>query len=160
MNQGDRYLERVLNLIDTPAEETDAPDAVTLKEIKGDVQADDVHFSYDPEREIPHGCSFHAKPGQVIAVIGETGCGKTTLINLLMRFYDTDMKCTARSLRHEKSPQALIIINTCGLISRIVLHIVSRNDPVRTGDLYVPNVALYQLSHIPSVDILCTRFMV
>ena len=82
--------ERVLDLIDTPAEETDAPDAVTLKEIKGDVQADDVHFSYDPEREILHGCSFHAKPGQVIAVVGETGCGKTTLINLLMRFYDAD----------------------------------------------------------------------
>lgn len=82
--------ERVLDLIDTPAEEPDVEGAVSLEDVKGDVTADSVHFSYDTGREILHGCSFHADPGQVIAVVGETGCGKTTLINLLMRFYDVD----------------------------------------------------------------------
>ena len=80
----------MLDLIDTPAEEPDVEGAVSLEDVKGDVTADSVHFSYDTGREILHGCSFHADPGQVIAVVGETGCGKTTLINLLMRFYDVD----------------------------------------------------------------------
>ena len=57
---------------------------------KGDVIFDDVHFGYDPEREIMHGFSAHAYPGQKIAIVGPTGAGKTTIVNLLMRFYEPD----------------------------------------------------------------------
>lgn len=61
-----------------------------LPNAKGDVIFDNVHFGYDPSREIMHGFSAHAYPGQKIAIVGPTGAGKTTLVNLLMRFYEPD----------------------------------------------------------------------
>jgi len=80
--------ERVLTLCDLPAEPQDAPDAVALEKSSGHVECRDVCFSYEEGKPVLHNISFTAKPGQMIAVVGETGCGKTTLINLLMRFYD------------------------------------------------------------------------
>lgn len=80
--------ERVLNLIDLPPEEEDRPDALPVTDCEGRIEFRDVSFGYDPEQTVLHHISFTAKPGKVIAIVGETGCGKTTLINLLMRFYD------------------------------------------------------------------------
>ena len=82
--------ERVFRLIDEQPEAPDAADAETLAKVDGHIEAEDVHFSYEPGREILHGIDFSATPGKVVAIVGETGCGKTTLINLLMRFYDVD----------------------------------------------------------------------
>ena len=82
--------ERVFRLIDETPESPDAPDAVAPSDIQGRVEAERVHFSYEPGREILHGIDFSAHAGKVVAIVGETGCGKTTLINLLMRFYDAD----------------------------------------------------------------------
>lgn len=79
---------RIFEFIDEPPEIPDAPDAVEAADIKGEVALENVRFSYVPERELIEGFSFSAKPGQRIAIVGPTGCGKTTLINLLMRFYD------------------------------------------------------------------------
>ena len=81
---------RVFELIDTPAEEPDAPDAQTLRDVQGNVSLEHVSFSYDPARPLIENLSVAAKSGQRIAIVGPTGCGKTTLINLLMRFYDVD----------------------------------------------------------------------
>ena len=81
---------RVFELIDTPREEPDAPDAQTLQDVWGDVSLENVRFSYDPARPLIENLSLAAKSGQRIAIVGPTGCGKTTLINLLMRFYDVD----------------------------------------------------------------------
>ena len=81
---------RVFELIDTPREEPDAPDAQTLQDLRGDVSLENVRFSYDPTRPLIENLSVAAKSGQRIAIVGPTGCGKTTLINLLMRFYDVD----------------------------------------------------------------------
>lgn len=81
---------RVFELIDTPREEPDAPDAQTLQDVRGDVSLENVRFSYDPARPLIENLSLAAKSGQRIAIVGPTGCGKTTLINLLMRFYDVD----------------------------------------------------------------------
>ncbi len=81
---------RVFELIDTPREEPDAPDAQTLQDVRGDVSLENVRFSYDPARPLIENLSVAAKSGQRIAIVGPTGCGKTTLINLLMRFYDVD----------------------------------------------------------------------
>ena len=81
---------RVFALIDEPAEIKDADDAEVLDQVKGDVAFDNVHFSYVPGTEIIHGLSLEAGSGKMIAIVGPTGAGKTTIINMLMRFYDPD----------------------------------------------------------------------
>ena len=80
--------ERVFRLLDAPPEAPDSPDAVELTDVRGDVCFENVHFSYDGERTVLSDLSFEAKAGQTIAIVGPTGAGKTTLVNLLMRFYD------------------------------------------------------------------------
>ena len=80
--------ERVFRLLDAPPEAPDTPDAVELTDVRGDVCFENVRFSYDGERTILSDLSFEAKAGQTIAIVGPTGAGKTTLVNLLMRFYD------------------------------------------------------------------------
>ena len=80
--------ERVFRLIDEEPEPADAPGAVEAVHVRGDVAMDHVHFGYDPGKTIIHDLSLHAPPGGLTAIVGPTGAGKTTLINLLMRFYD------------------------------------------------------------------------
>ena len=81
---------RIFELIDEPAEEPDSEDALDLVRADGAVELDDVAFSYSPEKPLIEDLSLSAAPGSRIAIVGPTGCGKTTLINLLMRFYDVD----------------------------------------------------------------------
>jgi ATP-binding cassette subfamily B protein len=80
--------ERVFEIIDEIPEITDKPNATTLEETKGDVVFDHVNFSYVPGVPVLKDISFHAEPGQVVAFVGPTGAGKTTMINVLGRFYD------------------------------------------------------------------------
>lgn len=81
---------RIFELIEEPAEVADDADAYVLKEADGTVDIEDVYFSYVPDQHLIEDFNLHVKPGQRIAIVGPTGCGKTTLINLLMRFYDTN----------------------------------------------------------------------
>ena len=81
---------RLLNLIAEPAQTPDKPDALALTGVQGRVECRDVSFSYDPKRELIRNFNLSVKPGQRIAIVGPTGCGKTTIINLLMRFYDVN----------------------------------------------------------------------
>ena len=80
--------ERVFRLIDEAPESPDAADAQELNDVRGDVQMEHVRFGYLPGQTVIHDLSFHAEPGSLTAIVGPTGAGKTTLINLLMRFYD------------------------------------------------------------------------
>ena len=82
--------ERVFRLLDEMEEAADAPDAKELTAAEGDVELSHVKFGYNPAKTVIHDLSFHVKPGKMIAIVGPTGAGKTTLINLLMRFYDVD----------------------------------------------------------------------
>ena len=82
--------ERVFTLIDAEPEAADAPDAWVLQEVQGDVRLENVDFSYVPGTPIIENLHLHAKPGALTAIVGPTGAGKTTIINLLMRFYDVD----------------------------------------------------------------------
>ncbi len=79
--------ERVFGLLDTPPQWSDPPDAVTLPRIQGRVEFDRVGFEYEPGRPVLNDINFVVQPGQTIALVGHTGSGKTTLINLIARFY-------------------------------------------------------------------------
>lgn len=79
---------RVFALLDAIEETADAEGAVELDQPRGEVEFDHVDFSYVPDRELLKDICIHARPGERIALVGPTGCGKTTLINLLLRFYD------------------------------------------------------------------------
>ena len=85
--------ERVFTLIDAESEPADAEDAEVLTEVRGDVRMENVDFSYEPGKPIIQDLNFHAEPGSLTAIVGPTGAGKTTIINLLMRFYDVDSGC-------------------------------------------------------------------
>ena len=102
--------ERVFLLIDENPEPEDAPDAEELIDPQGHVVIRNLRFGYDPEKPIIHDLYLEAKPGSLVAIVGPTGAGKTTIINLLMRFYDPQggsitidghdsMKLTRKSLR-------------------------------------------------------------
>ncbi len=81
---------RLFQLLDEPEEIPDAPNAITIEQVKGNVTLQTVDFSYVPEKPLIENLQLQAKSGQRIAIVGPTGCGKTTLINLLMRFYDVN----------------------------------------------------------------------
>ena len=112
--------ERVFGLLDQMEELKDAEGARTLTEPKGNVAMDHVSFGYDPDRTIIHNLSLRADAGKLTAIVGPTGAGKTTIINLLMRFYDVDSgsvtvdgqdvrELTRRSLR---SAYAMVLQDT------------------------------------------------
>ena len=80
--------ERVFGFLDEPEMEDESDKAVKLDHVEGHVEFRDVHFGYSPDREIIHGFSAEVMPGQKVAIVGPTGAGKTTMVNLLMRFYE------------------------------------------------------------------------
>ena len=81
---------RLIELIEEEPQVPDAADAAVLTEAKGHVELKDVAFSYVPEKPLIENLNLHVKPGERVALVGPTGCGKTTLINLLLRFYDVN----------------------------------------------------------------------
>ena len=81
---------RVFELIEEPSQIPDSENAAVIDDVKGNVKLDNVSFSYSPKMKLIENFNLNVNPGQRIAIVGPTGCGKTTLINLLMRFYDVD----------------------------------------------------------------------
>ena len=82
--------ERIFEIMDEPEEEPDPAGAAVIEKARGDITFNDVRFGYTPEKPIIEGCNFHAPPGSIIALVGPTGAGKTTIVNLITRFYDVD----------------------------------------------------------------------
>ncbi|MGJ5631639.1 ABC transporter ATP-binding protein [Nostoc sp. CALU 1950] len=81
-------LERIFLLLDEPSELKDAPNATEMPPIQGEVTFDNVKFGYNPDQLVLKGVNLHAYPGQMVALVGPTGSGKSTIINLILRFYD------------------------------------------------------------------------
>jgi ATP-binding cassette subfamily B protein len=81
-------VERIFLLLDEPSQLNDAPDAGEMPPLRGEVCFEDVTFGYNPEQLVLKGVNLHALPGQMIALVGPTGAGKSTIINLILRFYD------------------------------------------------------------------------
>lgn len=81
---------RIFELIEEEPQVSEPANAVTLNNVEGSVELSDVEFSYVPDRKLIEGLNLSVQPGQRIAIVGPTGCGKTTIINLLMRFYDVN----------------------------------------------------------------------
>ncbi|MCL1868969.1 MAG: ABC transporter ATP-binding protein/permease [Promicromonosporaceae bacterium] len=88
VQSGTASAERVFQLLDVDEQEPDAPDAPAPVEGDGVIEFDHVRFSYSPDKPLIEDLSFSVRPGQTVAIVGHTGAGKTTLVNLLMRFYD------------------------------------------------------------------------
>lgn len=106
------YLERIFETMDEPVIVDDAPDAIELKKVVGEVTFDHVSFSYEKGKEILHDVSFSVKPGESVALVGPTGAGKSTIVSLISRFYNLDSgrilidgqdisKVTLKSLRSQ-----------------------------------------------------------
>ena len=90
VQSGTASAERVFELLDEDEQEPDAPDAPALVEGPGVIEFEHVAFSYSPDKPLIRDLSFRVEPGQTVAIVGPTGAGKTTLVNLLMRFYELD----------------------------------------------------------------------
>jgi ATP-binding cassette, subfamily B, multidrug efflux pump len=82
--------QRLFSVLDEEEEKPDAPDALALKDCEGNIDVNRLYFSYSPEINLIQNMNLSARKGERIAIVGPTGCGKTTIINLLMRFYDAD----------------------------------------------------------------------
>ena len=82
--------ERIFRLIEEEPQVPEPENAVTLEDVKGNVDLEHVYFSYQPDKKLIEDFNLKVEPGQRVAIVGPTGCGKTTIINLLMRFYDVD----------------------------------------------------------------------
>jgi ATP-binding cassette subfamily B protein len=129
---------RVFELLDTPEQTPDAPDARVLQEesVDGTVTLDQVSFRYVPDRPLIEQFSLAVQPGQRVAIVGPTGCGKTTLINLLMRFYDVDggsISVSGTDIRHITRPSLRrsygMVLQETWLKSGTILENISYGKP-------------------------------
>ncbi|MBR6470626.1 MAG: ABC transporter ATP-binding protein [Victivallales bacterium] len=118
---------RLFELLDEPREISDRPEAVPCRRLRGQVDFEDVRFHYEPGVEVIRGIDLHVEPGQTIAFIGATGCGKSTILNLIARFYDVTggaLKLDGRDIRdyrvHDLRRQFGIVLQESHLFSTTI----------------------------------------
>jgi ATP-binding cassette subfamily B multidrug efflux pump len=145
--------ERVFETIDEPPELPDAPDAQPLTQIRGDVVFEDVSFSYEEEVPVLKHVSLHAEPGQVVALVGPTGAGKTTIVNLLTRFYDIDAGricidgCDIRQVsRDDLRRQLGIVLQDTFLFAGTVM------ESIRYGRLDATDEEVFEAARLANAD--------
>ncbi len=133
--------ERIFGLLDTKADVVDAPDAIPMPEIAGKVEFDGVNAAYIKDEPVLRNVSFAAEPGQTIAIVGPTGAGKTTIINLIPRFYDVtggqiriDGIDIARVTRASLRKQIGIVLQDTYLFSDTVINNIRFGKPTATEE--------------------------
>lgn len=151
-------LERVHELLDEATELPDSPDAAVLNEVAGAVEFQNVSFEYRPGSPVLKRVSLHATPGATIAIVGPTGAGKTTLVNLLMRFYELEQGCITldghdvRTLTRASLRQALgIVLQDTHLFAGTV------RDNIRYGRLAATDEEIQAAARVTSADVFIQR---
>jgi ATP-binding cassette subfamily B protein len=150
--------ERVFAVLDETPRLQDAPDAQPLDRVRGEVSFDNVSFGYTAETPVLQAVSFHAAPGQMIALVGPTGAGKTTIVNLLTRFYDVDtgrICIDGHDLRTLKLDdlrrQVGIVLQDTFLFTGSVL------DNIRYGRLDATDEEVYAAARLANADLFISR---
>jgi ATP-binding cassette subfamily B protein len=145
--------ERIFEVIDTMPELTDAPDAIAMADFEGEVEFEDVDFEYVPGVPVLRDVSLKAEPGQTIALVGPTGAGKTTIVNLLTRFYDIQdgsIKIDGRDIRKIRKDDLRtrlgIVLQDVFLFSGTVL------DNIRYGRLEASDEECMQAAKFANAD--------
>jgi ATP-binding cassette, subfamily B, multidrug efflux pump len=134
-------LERVLELLDAEEQSPEAPETDSPAPVRGRVAFEDVSFAYDPDRPLIESLSLVAEPGQTIAIVGPTGAGKTTLVNLLMRFYELDggvITLDGRDIasmpRHELRSRFGMVLQDTWLFGGTIRENIAYGDPYATEE--------------------------
>ena len=128
--------ERIFELLDTPPEIADSARAHPLRDVRGAVAFEDVWFAYEPDRPVLKGISFETPPGQTIALVGTSGAGKTTLMNLIPRFYDATSGCVRVDGMDVRAVQTRSLREHIALVSQNVdLFGISVGENIRYGRL-------------------------
>lgn len=150
--------ERVFEVLDQAPEPADAPDAAVPERIEGEVRFSDVSFAYEQGQPVLHDITLEAKPGQVIALVGHTGAGKTTIINLLTRFYDIDQGritidgLDIHQIKRDRLRSLLGIV-----LQDTYLFAASVKDNIRYGRLDATDAEVEQAAKLANAHAFITR---
>ena len=150
--------ERVFEVLDQGPEPADAPDAAVPERIEGEVRFSDVSFAYEQGRPVLHEITLEAKPGQVIALVGHTGAGKTTIINLLTRFYDIDqgrITIDGLDIRQIKRAQLRSLLGI--VLQDTYLFAASVKENIRYGRLDASDAEVEQAAKLANAHAFITR---
>ncbi len=150
--------ERIFEVMDEKTEEPDRPGAPALTLVRGEVRADDVTFSYLPDRPVLKNATFHAKPGQTIALVGPTGAGKTTIVNLLTRFYDVDSGSLSIDGIDLRDIQRDSLRSSLGIVLQdTVLFSETVRENIRFGRLNATDAEVERAAQMANADHFITR---
>lgn len=145
--------ERIFALLDAPEEVTDAPDALPVKRLRGAIRFEDVWFAYEGEDWVLKGVSFEVRPGEKVALVGHTGAGKTSVINLVARFYDVQRGrvlldgVDVRKYRQRDLRRALgIVMQEPFLFSGTI------EENLRLGDEAIPEARIWEVLRLVGLD--------
>ena len=145
--------ERIFAVMDEAPEEADKPGAPALANIRGEVRAEDVTFGYLSEKPVLKRNTFHARPGQTIALVGPTGAGKTTIVNLLTRFYDVDSGSFSIDGIDLRDVQRDSLRSTLGIVLQdTVLFSETVRENIRYGRLSATDAEVEHAARMANAD--------
>ena len=146
--------ERIFEVIDTESEVDVAPEVAALDRVKGHVTFDNVQFSYNPDKPIIKNLTLEAEPGEIVALVGPTGAGKTTLVNLLTRFYEIDagqICIDGRDIRHIKKDDLRLQLGL--VLQDTFLFSASVMDNIRYGRLKATDEEVIDAARMADADL-------